>query len=69
MKLKEYLFRYNLPVSVFAKEFAINACYMRMINRGEKKAGRQLAKEIEIYTGGQVTFKDLRGKDEEEEDY
>lgn len=68
MKLREYLFRYEIPVSTFAKEFAINACYMRMINRGEKKAGRQLAREIEIYTGGQVTYKDLRGREELEEE-
>jgi len=60
MELREYLFRNNMPVSHFARELGVNPTYLRMINRKALIPGHNLAKRIEILTGGQVSYDEMR---------
>lgn len=64
MNLREYLFKNRMSAAEMARQLGIHPNYFRMINRGNVRPGYDLALKIEILTGGQVTFKELRKKDE-----
>ncbi len=60
MTLREYLFVNRLTATSFSKDLGVTAQYIRLIKRGERVPSQQLAQYIEMYTGGQVTTKELR---------
>ena len=65
MELKEYLFRNNMTALELANSLEVNPAYLRMIKRKVAYPSKKLSLKIEIITGGQVTFKELRYKDAE----
>ncbi len=60
MTIREYLFNQRMPAAKMARELGVNPNYFRLINRGLARPGYELATKIELYTGGQVTLKELR---------
>lgn len=61
MTIREYLFNNRITAAQMARDLGIHPNYFRIINRGHFRPGYELATKIEIYTGGQVTLKELRG--------
>jgi DNA-binding transcriptional regulator YdaS (Cro superfamily) len=60
MRLDEYLFRKKLKHSQFARELGCHPVHIGEVIRGRNKAGKHLAKLIEIYTKGEVTVQDMK---------
>ncbi len=63
MTIREFLFKNNMTAACMARHLGINAHYLRLINRGAAKPSKQLADEIELFTGGQVKAEELRNID------
>ncbi len=62
MDIREYLFKNKLTAAEMARQLGVHPHYLRLISRGDVRAGKRLAEEIEIYTGGQVKADDLRAR-------
>lgn len=62
MKLDEYLFKNKVTCAELGRALGYNGHYMISIKNGVHRPSLKLAEQIEIYTGGQVTVKELRGK-------
>jgi DNA-binding transcriptional regulator YdaS (Cro superfamily) len=60
MMLKEWLFRNDMKASSFARELGITPSYFFLVKNRKIIPGLQLAKQIELITGGQVTAIELR---------
>jgi len=65
MDLREYLFRNEMTMSAMAQDLGVNAAYLRAVKRKESYPSKKLALRIEIITGGQVTYEELRYKDKD----
>lgn len=60
MTIREYLFNSRITAAKMARDLGVHPNYFRMINRELVQPGYELATKIELYTGGQVTLKELR---------
>ena len=60
MKLIDWIDNKGIPRQKFCKDLGVSKCYLHTVNRGKFKVGIQKAKEIVIYTRGEVTMRDLR---------
>jgi hypothetical protein len=60
MTIREYLFKNRIPAAKMARDLGVNANYLRVISRDGARPGFELATKIELYTGGEVTLKELR---------
>jgi len=64
MKLKTYLEKYDIKPIEFAVECGISIAAVYFYMNGKKRPHQKTAERIEYVTRGQVTVKDLRGKDD-----
>ena len=62
MSLKEYLFFNDVKMKDMALALGVHYSYLRQIKAGVKRPGFELSTKIELFTGGQVTLKELRDK-------
>jgi len=60
MTIREYLFKNRMTAAQMARDLGLHPNYFRLINRGVAKPGYELATKIELYTGGEITLKELR---------
>lgn len=60
MKIIEWLDKKGITRTKFCKDLGVSRCYLHTMNRGKFKVGLNKAKEIVIYTNGEVTMRDLR---------
>jgi len=60
MDIREFLFRKNMTVCEFAKSLDVCANHITAIKNGRYRAGKKLARDIELITGGSIKAKDLR---------
>ncbi len=61
MELRDYLHINKMTAATMARKLDITPIYLRFIKNGKMRPGKTLAEQIEIFTGGQVTFEELRG--------
>lgn len=66
-KLKEYLFRKEKKMTVFARELEMSSGYLTQIVKGNIIPSKRLAREISQATGGEVTVEDLLKKEKDNE--
>ncbi len=64
MKLREYLNAYKIKVAELVKRTGIGYSTIYTYLSGNKKPGQENAEILERETGGRVTVKELRGKDD-----
>lgn len=64
MNLRDYLHFNRMTASSLAKKLNISPNHLRSICRGDLRCGFELATKIEIITGGHVTVKELREKND-----
>jgi len=62
MHLREYLWKHKITIQQFAEKVSYNRNYISLVMKGEKKAGKRLAKAIEEATNGEVTAEELLGE-------
>lgn len=60
MTIREYLFNNRITAAKMARDLGVHPNYFRLVNRELAQPGYELATKIELYTGGQVTVKELR---------
>lgn len=59
MKLIEYMFRKKMTIGTLAEKIGYDRSYLSEVMRGNKKAGKKLAKALEIETEGFITAQEL----------
>ena len=59
MTLREWLFYNRKMIKDMAKDLEINPLYLGQIKNGRHKPSVKMAKQIERYTGGEVSYLDL----------
>lgn len=57
--MKEYLFKYAIPVKRFAADLGVSASYLYQLLRKERKPSLELALKIEKVTKGELSAEDL----------
>lgn len=60
MSLRDYLHFNKLKASEFARMLDVTPTYLRLIKNNHFVPSKKLAAKIELITGGQVTFEELR---------
>lgn len=65
MNLRDYLHFNRVKCKTMAIELGVSYAYLRLIKDSGVKPSEKLAKEIEIFTGGQVSVEELRGKEKQ----
>lgn len=63
MNLRDYLHINKMTAEHMAKKLGITGTYLRNIKNNKYCPGIYLSEQIEIFTGGKVTFEELRGID------
>lgn len=59
MKLKEWIERSELTQADLARILGMNRSYLNLVVNEKKVPGRDLAQQIETFTNGQVTAREL----------
>lgn len=67
--MKNYLFKYDIPIKQCAGDLGISTSYLYQLLKNERKPSLALAIKIEKYTDGEVTAAELMGVEEESIDY
>ncbi len=59
MSIKEYLKTKKIRLEDFARDLGYSVSYMQKLNTGNHKAGKGVARLIEIFTSGMITSDEL----------
>ncbi len=62
MELRDYLFQNRITCAALSKQIGISGNHLILIKNKRLKPSVNLAREIEIATGGQVTYSELMGE-------
>lgn len=61
MTLREYMIANKITCAAMANDLNVHPMYLNSIKCGKRKPSVQLAIQIELISGGEVTVNDLRG--------
>lgn len=60
LALSKWMIKNRISQYEFAKRFRLSQPFVNQLLSGARRAGLKTAKYIELITGGEVTYKDLR---------
>jgi len=62
--MRDYLFKYDLPVKKFAEDLGISVSYLYQLLKKERRPSLELAIKIERHTNGSVSADKLRKEEQ-----